>query len=84
MIRVTQPGTVTGIPGHKRSEHLIESEAYRRILSGEAPETLIEFARQILDWFTETHPTASPVTLNDVEDQIRATWHRRHEMIRGG
>ena len=71
-------------PGPKMSAHLIEGEAYRRIMAGEAPETLAEFVEQILDWFRETHSGASPVTLNDVEDQIRTTWHRRHEMIRGG
>ena len=31
-------------PGHKASQHLIEDEAYRRIMSGEAPETLSDFA----------------------------------------
>lgn len=76
--------TMTGIPGHKASQHLIEAEAYRRIRSGQAPELLSEFAQQLLDWFGEAYPTASPITLNAVEDQIRETWHRRHEMIRGG
>lgn len=71
-------------PGHKRSQHLIESEAYRRIMSGETPETLAEFAQQLVNWFHLTYPTASPMTLNMVENQIRETWHRRHEMIRGG
>jgi hypothetical protein len=66
------------------SAQLIEGEAYRRIMAGEAPETLVEFAGQVLDWFHKTYPRASPVTLSDVEDQIRTTWHRRHEMIRGG
>jgi len=27
-------------PGHKRSLHLIEAEAYRRIMTGETPATL--------------------------------------------
>jgi hypothetical protein len=71
-------------PGHKTSQHLIEGEAYRRIMAGEAPETLAAFARQLSDWFTETYPTASPLTPTAVEDQIRETWHRRHELIRGG
>lgn len=75
---------MTGEPGHKVSRHLIESEAYRRIMSGEAPESLDEFARQVLDWFGEAYPGGSPMTLNTVEDWIRETWHRRHEMIRGG
>jgi hypothetical protein len=71
-------------PGHKTSLHLIEGEAYRRIMSGEAPQTLAGFAQQLLDWFKETYPVGSPPTLNAIEDQIRETWHRRHEMIRGG
>jgi len=71
-------------PGHKASQHLLEGEAYRRIMSGEAPETLSDFAEQLLDWFRQTYPTASPLTVNAVEDQIRDTWHRHHELIRGG
>ncbi len=60
----------------------IEREAYRRITAGEAPETLGELAGQILSWFNETHPE-TPVTLRTVEDAIRDTWHRRHELIHG-
>jgi hypothetical protein len=71
-------------PGHKRSQHLIEGEAYRRIMAGEAPATLAEFAQQLLDWLQASYSDASPMTLTAVEDQIRDTWHRRHEMIRGG
>ncbi len=75
---------MTHAQGHRTSRQLVEGEAYRRIMSGELPETLDEFARQLLDWVRETHPGAAPMTLNTVEDQIRETWHRRHEMIRGG
>ena len=71
-------------PGHKASPRLLEGEAYRRIMLGEAPETLSDFAQQLLDWFRQTYPTASPLNLEGVEDQIRDTWHRRHEMVRGG
>jgi hypothetical protein len=70
--------------GHKRSQHLIEAEAYRRIMSGEAPETLVEFAQQLFDWLKQTYPEASPTTLTGVENEIRETWHRRHDMIHGG
>jgi len=70
--------------GHKRSQDLIEGEAYRRIMAGEAPATLAEFVQQLLDWFQGSHPDASPMTVTAVENQIRETWHRRHEMIRGG
>jgi hypothetical protein len=31
-------------PGHKRAQHLIEGDAYRRIMAGEASATLAEFA----------------------------------------
>jgi hypothetical protein len=71
-------------PGHKSSQHLVEGEAYRRIMSGEMPATCDEFARQLLEWFTTTYPGASPVTLEILESWISPTWHRRHEMIRGG
>ena len=71
-------------PGHRASQHLIEGEAYRRIMSGQATETLSDFARELSDWFRQAHPMASPLTTNAVEDQIRDTWHRRHELVRGG
>jgi hypothetical protein len=70
-------------PGHQTSLHMIEGEAYRRIMSGMAPDTLGQFAQQLLDWLREAHP-GSPVSQHDVENQIRETWHRRHELIRGG
>ena len=65
-------------------QRLIEREAYRRITAGEAPETLGELTQQILNWFRETHPGTQAMTLKKVEVQIRDTWHRRHELIRGG
>lgn len=71
-------------PGHKSSQQLIEAEAYRRIMSGEAPATLTEFAQQLLDWLRASYPEASLTTLVTIENQIRETWHRRHELIRGG
>lgn len=75
---------MTTSPGHKRASHLIEAEAYRRIMAGEAPANLTEFALQLLDWLTQSYPEASPTTLATVENDIRETWHRRHDMIRGG
>ena len=71
-------------PGHKRSQHLIEAEAYHRIMSGEAPEIIAELAQQLLDWLKLTYPEAAPTTLTGVENAIRETWHRRHDMIHGG
>jgi hypothetical protein len=75
---------MTTSPGHKRSQHLIEAEAYRRIMAGDGPATLDEFAQQLLDWLRQLYPEASPTTLAAVENDIRETWHRRHDMIRGG
>jgi hypothetical protein len=75
---------MTADPGHKRARHLIEAEAYRRIMSGEMPETFDGFSRQLSDWFGATYPGASPVTPEMIESWISHTWHRRHDMIRGG
>jgi hypothetical protein len=75
---------MTTSQGQKKSQHLIEAEAYRRIMSGEAPATRVEFAQQLLDWLRQSYPEASPTTLATVENQIHETWHRRHDLIRGG
>lgn len=71
-------------PGHRTALHIIDGEAYRRIMSGMAPDTLGRFAEQLLDWLRESYPDAAPITQHDVENQIRETWHRRHDFIRGG
>ncbi len=71
-------------PGYQTSLHRVEGEAYRRIMSGMAPDTLGQFAQQLLDCLHDAYPAAPPVTQHDVENQIRETWHRRHELIRGG
>lgn len=70
--------------GHKKALQAIETEAYRQIMSGAAPETLAEFAQQLLDWLRNIYPDAAPISLTEVERQISETWHRRHELIRGG
>jgi hypothetical protein len=57
--------------GHKKVLRSVEAEAYRQIMSGAAPATLAEFARQLLDWIHGTHPEAAPLTLSEVEGQIR-------------
>ena len=75
---------MNGTPGRRTSEHLIQGEAFRRIMAGEAPETLDEFAQQLLQWFQQAYPAASPLTRHIIEEQICDTWHRRHDMIRGG
>lgn len=75
---------MTALPGHKQSRRLVEHEAYRRIMTGQAPERLSQLAQEILGWFRETHAGAPAMTLNEVEDHIREIWRRRHEFIRGG
>jgi hypothetical protein len=45
---------------------------------------LVEFAQQLLDWLRQSSPAASPTTLATVEEEIRETWHRRHDMIQCG
>jgi hypothetical protein len=62
----------------------IEREAYRRITAGEAPGRLDQLTQQILSWFRATHPGTKAITPKIVEDQIRDTWYRRHELIHGG
>ena len=75
---------MTTAVGHKKVQHLIEAEAYRRIMAGEAPASLDAFAQQLLGWVRQAYPEASPLTLAAIEIQIRETWHRRHELIQGG
>ena len=84
MRRKETVATGTGAPGHRRSQHLVESEAYRRIMAGDVAETLTDFSQQLSDWFAVTYPDAAPMTGSSIENEIRETWHRRHELIRGG
>ncbi len=76
--------SLIGTLGRRTSVRLIEAEAFRRIMSGAAPEMLDDFARQLSDWFRETYPAAPPPTPHAIEEQIRDMWHHRHDMIRGG
>jgi hypothetical protein len=71
-------------PGHKRTERLIEAEAYRRIVAGDVPATLDKFAREISDWLSRAYPGAEPLSPETIEERIRATWHERHEIVQGG
>ena len=71
-------------PGRKKLQRLVEGEAYRRIMAGEAPATLNEFVLQLSNWLKETFPAAPLITPTTIESQIRETWQRRHELIRGG
>lgn len=71
-------------PGRKKALQAVETEAYRRIMSGTAPATLSELAAQLSDWLRSTHPDAPALTLAKIESQISDTWRRRHELIQGG
>ena len=68
-------------PGRRAAKRLLATEAYRRIVAGDTPETLSEFAAQLSAWFKATYPAAPAVSARFVEEAILDTWHRRHEAI---
>ena len=68
-------------PGRRMARRILDSEAYRRIVAGNAPETLSEFAVQLSAWFKDAYPTAPGPSTSFIEAAIRDTWHRRHELI---
>lgn len=68
-------------PGRRKMRRMFEHEAYRRIMVGDAPATLSDFASQLSDWFRKTHPEAPVVPIKFIEATISDTWHRRHELI---
>ncbi|MGD0024632.1 MAG: hypothetical protein ABSC37_08395 [Xanthobacteraceae bacterium] len=78
-----QPTSETreAVPGHRMARRIFEDEAYRRIMAGDVPETLSEFAAQLSAWFKDAYPAAPAVPAKLVEEAIRDTWHRRHEMV---
>lgn len=68
-------------PSRRMARRILEDEAYRRIVAGDAPETLSEFAAQLSAWFKDSYPAGPAVPARFVEATIRDTWHRRHEVI---
>ena len=75
-------GATAGEPlGRRTEKRLLATEAYRRILAGDAPETLSDFAAQLAAWFKATYPAAPAASARFVEEAILDTWHRRHEVI---
>ena len=68
-------------PGRRMARRILEGEAYRRIMTGNAPETLSAFAAQLSAWFKDAYPTGPAAPVSFVEGAIRDTWHRRHEVI---
>jgi hypothetical protein len=67
--------------GHRAVRRLLEAEAYRRVLAGNLPATLSAFAEQLSAWLRASYPTASALPASEIEDAIRDTWHRRHQII---
>lgn len=68
-------------PSRRMARRLLEEEAYRRIAAGEAPQRLSDLAAQLSAWFSATYPAAPAPLEKFVEEAIRDTWHRRHEII---
>ncbi len=74
-------------PSRRMSRRILQEEAHiagfkkRHIMTGDMPETLSEFAARLAVWFKEEYPMAPIIPQRSVEDAIRDTWHRRHEMI---
>jgi len=71
----------TTVPGRRMTRRIFQREAYRRITAGDMPDTLSEFAARLSAWFKHGYPEAPVVPESLVEDAIRDTWHRRHEII---
>lgn len=68
-------------PSRRMAQRILQEEAYRRIMTGDVPETLSEFAARLSVWLKEAYPAAPLIPEALVEDAIRSTWHRRHQMI---
>ncbi len=68
-------------PSRRMSRRILQEEAYRRIMTGDMPETLSEFAARLAAWFKEAYPMAPIIPEHSVEDAIRDTWNSRHQMI---
>jgi len=76
-VRMTKPAR----PGRRTVRRLVEAEAYRRVLAGNLPATLSEFVEQLSAWLRSDYPTASVLPASELEEAIRDTWHRRHDII---
>jgi hypothetical protein len=68
-------------PSRRMAQRILQEEAYRRIMTGDMPETLSEFAARLSVWLKEAYPAAPLIPEALVEDAIRSTWHRRRQMI---
>ncbi len=74
-------GKKSAAPSRRMAQHILQEEAYRRIMTGDMPETLSEFAARLSVWLKEAYPAAPLIPEPLVEDAIRSTWHRRHQII---
>ena len=66
-------------PSCRMARRIFEPEAYRRIMAGDAPETLSEFAAQLR--LVQGHLSRGACAAKFRRGAIRDTWHRRHEVI---
>src|SRR5262249_31200561 len=64
----------TGDPGRGSSKHLYVAEAQRRLDTGDVPDEITEFSRQLADWLKCTHPLAAQTTPRAIENRIRPLW----------
>ena len=67
--------------GRGAARRILQQEAYRRVLAGNLPQTLSDFAAQLSAWCSAAHPALPTPRESFVEDAIRDIWQRRHEII---
>ena len=64
----------TGDPGRGSSKHLYMAEARRRLDTGDVPDGITEFSKQLANWLKCTHPLAAQPTPRTIENRIRPLW----------
>jgi len=69
------------VPSRRGAQRILQEEAYRRITSGDIPATLSDFAAELSAWLKDAYPSALAISELFIEDAIRDTWHRRHDII---
>jgi hypothetical protein len=60
----------TGLPGRPTSWHLAEQECHRRWAAGERHPTVTAWAVSLSKWLTETHPEASPLSVQSLRNRL--------------
>ena len=61
----------TGDPGRGSSKHLYMAEARRRLDTGDVPDGITDFSKQLANWLKCTHPLAAQPTPRTIENRIR-------------